>query len=102
LVAHGERVLVLTRTDDAANAAEALGATPVRGDLLARGAWQDEVARADRVVHLAQPETFGRKVTRARAVAYREARLQMDEHLLAAASGARRVLYVAGTSYYGH
>jgi nucleoside-diphosphate-sugar epimerase len=54
-------------------------------------------------VHLAQPQTFGGRVTRRRAERYRDDRLAMDRHLFAAIDRARvgRILYVSGTSYYG-
>lgn len=97
-------VSVLTRSLRAEHAIAALGARPVRGDLLARGAWQREAARAACVVHLAQPRAFGGRVSVARADEWRAARLTMDEHLFdAIARGGEcgRVVYVAGTSYYG-
>src|SRR5262249_44183640 len=80
-----------------------LGAEAVRGDLIMPGAWQRAAADAAWVVHLAQPLTFGGKVTRRRAEAYRIRRQVMDRHLLdAIGPHAERVVYVAGTSYYGN
>jgi nucleoside-diphosphate-sugar epimerase len=104
LVVAGHRASVLARSDASAGAVRALGGEALRGDLLERGAWRDEAARADHVLHLAQPETFGAKVTRERAEAYRANRLTMDENLLGAldATRTKSVVYVAGTSYYGH
>jgi nucleoside-diphosphate-sugar epimerase len=67
------------------------------------GPWQRALARSRRVVHLAQPLTFGGKVTRRRAEAYRARRLVMDRRLLEAISPeTERVVYVGGTSYYGN
>jgi uncharacterized protein len=77
------------------------GGENVRGDLMERGAWEAEARRAELVVHLAQPPTFGGRVTRARATAYADARLRMDANLLGAISPTARVVYVAGTSFYG-
>jgi nucleoside-diphosphate-sugar epimerase len=100
-VAAGHAVQVLGRSTDARNAARALGAEPVAGDLLERGPWQERAARADWVIHLAQPQTFGGRVTRARAEAYRDQRRAMDRNLLDPLHGAKKILYVGGTSYYG-
>jgi nucleoside-diphosphate-sugar epimerase len=94
-------VLALTRRADRADALGALGATCIVGDLLHPGVWGARAAAVDFVVHLAQPRTFGGRVTRARAEAYQRERLTMDANLLAAARSARRIVYVAGTSYYG-
>ena len=61
------------------------------------------MAGAEAVVHLAQPETYGARVTAARARHFREQRLAMDDLLLRAAAdgNVKRLLYIAGTSYYG-
>jgi nucleoside-diphosphate-sugar epimerase len=103
LKARGERVVALARSDAGTRVLEAIGAEVIRGDLLTPGPWQDALARARHVVHLAQPATFGARVTRARARAYRKFRMIMDEHLLAALDPrtTERVVYVAGTSFYG-
>ncbi|MFV8755664.1 NAD-dependent epimerase/dehydratase family protein [Nannocystaceae bacterium ST9] len=101
--ATGRRVQVLGRSPAAIQAIEALGGEPIEGDLLSAGAWQQRLAEADEVVHLAQPLTFGGRVTSARANRYREQRGQMDRHLLDPLAGsAARILYVGGTSFYGH
>jgi uncharacterized protein len=104
LVARGDRVVALTRTHDGARRLEELGAEAVHGDLLTPGAWQEKAKLAPRVVHLAQPETFGARVTRARARAYRKFRMVMDAHLFRAldARSVSKIVYVAGTSYYGN
>jgi hypothetical protein len=103
LVAGGHTVLGLTRSPASAARAQALGAEAVTGDLLEPGAWQEALGRAEWVVHLAQPPTFGARVTRRRAEVYRDDRKRMDRHLLDPLDPARvrRVVYVGGTSYYG-
>jgi nucleoside-diphosphate-sugar epimerase len=99
----GYEVRVLTRRPQAVERWKALGVRGVEGDLLSPGPWQQEVAESDVVAHLAQPPTFGSRVTRKRAEAYRDQRLRMDAHLLGAlaSSPVQRILYVGGTSYYG-
>lgn len=104
IVARGRRALVLSRSPEAVAKARSLGAEPVPGDLLVQGAWQRTAREADYVVHLAQPQTFGGRVTRTRAEKYREERLAMDRNLLGGLDPARtkKIVYVAGTSYYGN
>ena len=60
-------------------------------------------SRADAIVHLAQPQTFDGRVTTARAKRYGNDRLAMDRTLFKAVdpTKTRRIIYVAGTSYYG-
>lgn len=100
----GYDVSVLCRSQESANRMRVLGAEPVEGDLLERGAWQQAAAGADGVVHIAQPPTFGGRVTQERAKRYRNDRLRMDKHLLEPLMPTReqRVIYVSGTSYYGN
>ena len=100
----GHRVRVLTRSTKGAELARSLGGEAVEGDLLAPGAWQGEARAAEWIVHLAQPQTFGGRVTRERAERYRQERLAMDRNLLDGldATIARRIVYVGGTSYYGN
>lgn len=101
LASAGHGVLGLTRRPERTDTLRALGATIVVGDLLRPGAWLERAATVDAVVHLAQPLTFGGRVTLERAEAYQRERLEMDANLLDAARSARRIVYVAGTSYYG-
>jgi nucleoside-diphosphate-sugar epimerase len=103
-VAAGYRVSALARSEASAARLTALGATGVIGDARDdRGTWRSAAAAAELVVHLAQPEAFGGRVTDARARRYRDERLDMDEALLGALDPALvdRIVYVAGTSYYG-
>jgi nucleoside-diphosphate-sugar epimerase len=99
----GKNVQVLTRSEKSAERVRASGATPVMGDMLRSGAWQTVAAQASIVVHLAQPETYGTRVTRQRALNFRQERLKMDANLLDSLKPdvVQRVIYVGGTSYYG-
>jgi hypothetical protein len=100
-VTAGYSVIGLCRSAKSAASVRQLGAEPVLGDLLLPGPWQQRAAEADIVIHIAQPPTFGGKVTKARAEHYRQERLLMDRHILQPLSGAQRIVYVSGTSYYG-
>jgi len=97
------QIQVLTRSEKSAGRVRALGATPIIGDILQPGTWQKAAAEAQVVVHLAQPQTFGTRVTRERAETFRQERLRMDANLLDSLKPdlERRIVYVAGTSYYG-
>lgn len=102
-VAAGHSVQALCRTQRSAAAVRALGAQPVMGDLLEAGAWQAQAAQAEIVLHFAQPQTFGGRVGKARALRYETDRQNMDRNLLSPLKGSavRRIVYVSGTSYYG-
>jgi uncharacterized protein len=103
-IAAGHEVDALTRSENDATSLTAQGATAMVGDLSdAKGAWREAVRTADAVVHLAQPQTFGGRLTKARAKRYCIRRLEMDRALFDAIDPVktRRVIYVAGTSYYG-
>jgi len=99
----GHRVQVLTPSEASAERIRSWGATPVVGDLLHPGPWQTPAAEARSVVHLAQPGTHGKRVTRRRAHDFSRDRLAMDTHLLDALTPdpERRIIYVGETSYYG-
>jgi uncharacterized protein YbjT (DUF2867 family) len=75
-VAGGCQVFGLTCSEPPAQRIQALGATPVIGDLNRPDTWQPVVARCEFVVHLAQPDTYGGRVTQSRARAYGEKRLR--------------------------
>ena len=101
LVGSGDRVQVLTRSQSSAEAVRGLGAEPVAGDLSKPGAWQDQVRAADRVVHAAQPSTFGSRLTRSVGLRYEADRLAQDAALLDAVAPGARVVYISGNSYFG-
>jgi nucleoside-diphosphate-sugar epimerase len=103
-VAAGRKVDALTQSKNSVASLSAQGVTAIIGDLLdAEGAWREAVRNAEVVVHLAQPKTFGGRLTKTRAKRYRVRRLEMDRALFQAIDPARtrRIIYVAGTSYYG-
>src|SRR5262245_24078482 len=76
------KVDALTRSGSSAAAIRTQGVNPVVGDLADEdGSWRPAAHRADAVVHLAQPQTFGGRVTNARARRYGERRLAMDRNL---------------------
>src|SRR5689334_5467719 len=99
----GHQVQALSRSDKSAEALRAVGAAPVTGDLLVAGDWQDAAKRADYIVHMAQPLTFGGRITKARAERYRVERLKMEANLfqMLQPDTVKRIVYVGGTSYYG-
>jgi nucleoside-diphosphate-sugar epimerase len=104
MVAAGHRVRVLSRSAKSAQKIAAMGAELVEGDLLRAGPWQDVARTAEHVVHLAQPQAFGGRVSRKRAEAYRAGRELMDRNLLDVLDPkvVERIVYVSGTSYYGN
>ena len=102
LVARGSQVFGLAQTLDAAERVRRAGATPVIGDLLEAGPWQDTAA-AEWVFHLPPHPRERERVTWTRVASISRERVQMDTHLLDAVnvSGTRRIVYVADTSCYG-
>ncbi|MEO7091784.1 MAG: NAD(P)-dependent oxidoreductase, partial [Polyangiales bacterium] len=96
-------VRVLSRSPKSAQKVAAMGAELVEGDLLEPGPWQEAARTAEHVVHLAQPQAFGGRISRKRAEAYRHGRERMDRNLLDVldAKMVSRVVYVSGTIYYG-
>jgi len=102
LVAGGHQVIALTRSLDASRRMRRAGATPVVGDLLTPGKWQDETT-ADWVFHLPPHPLDGGRVSRRRAAAIIRDRVVMDANLLDAVAGGstRRVVYVADACCYG-
>jgi len=102
LVAGGHQVIALTRSLDASRRMRRAGATPVVGDLLTPGKWQDETT-ADWVFHLPPHPLDGGRVSRRRAAAIIRDRVVMDANLLDAVAGGstRRVVYVAAACCYG-
>lgn len=100
----GHEVHALTRSKSDAVSLGARGVMAIVGNLSDKdGTWREVARKADAVVHLAQPQTFGDRLTKARARRYCVRRLEMDRALFDAIHPAktRRIIYVAGTSYYG-
>jgi nucleoside-diphosphate-sugar epimerase len=102
-VAANNHVYGLTRSEESARLLQTLGATPVIGDLAQPDGWRQVISDCETVVHLAQPDTYGARITIERARNYAAKRLQMDKALLDAVNRDRikRVVFVYGTSYYG-
>lgn len=102
-VAAGYQVQALVRSETSSAIIRQLQAQPIQGDLMIAGDWQQTAALAEYIVHMAQPITFGGRVTKARALAYRTDRLTMEAHLFGVLSpqAVKRIVYVGGTSYYG-
>ena len=100
----GHHVQVLSRSAGSAERARRQGAEAIAGDLNAPGPWPESAAQAPVVLHLAQPETYGTKVTRQHAEHFRAQRLQMDANLLDSLRPGtlEKLIYIAGTSYYGN
>ena len=101
LTARRHEVFGLTWSLDAAQRVRNAGATPVMGNMLEPGQWQDEAA-ADWVFHLPPHPRERAWLRRTPAGPISRGRVLMDAHLLdAVAAGAtRRIVYVADTSCY--
>jgi nucleoside-diphosphate-sugar epimerase len=99
----GHQVQTVARSEKALALLKGLGATAIKGDLLEAGNWQQAATRAEIIVHLAQPPTFGARISRQRAQTYQQQRLTMDRLLLESLNRlqVKKIIYVAGTSYYG-
>lgn len=103
-VRSGYEVVAMTRSENTARRIRALGAQVVVGDLSDPGPWQEALAGCEYAVHMAQPDTYGARVTRERAVDYGHRRKRADANLLESMDVAKlkKVVFVCGTSYYGH
>ena len=102
LVARGHQVFGLAPSVEAAQKVRRAGGTPVMGDLLKPGQWQDE-AGTEWVFHLPpHPLMQNGRGTRP-ADSLIRTRVEMDAHLLDAVStgATERVVYVADSNCYG-
>jgi nucleoside-diphosphate-sugar epimerase len=99
----GYTVQALVRSETAAQVIRDLNAQPIMGDLLQAGDWQQSARQAEYIVHMAQPLTFGGRVTKQRALTYRTDRLKMEQNLFDKLDKqvVKRIVYVGGTSFYG-
>jgi nucleoside-diphosphate-sugar epimerase len=100
----GHDVYVLTRSEKKANELKNTGVTPIVGDLLAEGKWENIIQEFEYIIHLAAPPTWGKKVTKKVAENYKENHYKMTVALLDAlkkSSNLKKLIYVAGTSYFG-
>lgn len=97
LLGHGHSVLALVRSDESAQAAEAVGAEPLRGSLADLDTLRAGVAKADGVVHLAFANDFSSPEAVATAVAEETAALTtLGTELL---GSDRPLVTVAGTPW---
>jgi len=96
------QVFALARCSAAAQRLSSAGATPVMGDLLGSGGWQDEAA-ADWVFHLASYPRCDSGVNFAGIKSLARMRVATDALLLDALTpcAVRRVVYVADACCYG-
>jgi nucleoside-diphosphate-sugar epimerase len=97
LVGHGHTVLALTRSDASAAAAEAAGATPLRGDLADLAALRAGAEQADGVVHLAFGNDFSSPAALAANVAEETAALATLGEVLVGSD--RPLVTVSGTPW---
>ncbi len=102
LVARGHHVVGLVPSMEAAERVRRVGAIAVIGNPREAGRWQDEVA-TDWVFQLPPHSFTGRRISRHDGASATRARVEVDAHLLDAASegGTRRIVYTADASYYG-
>ena len=98
----GHPVFALARSSDAAEGLRTAGATPVVGDLLASGGWQDEAA-ADWVFHIPACPRWNSRVNFESIGSLARTRVTMDARLLdtLTASAPRKIIYVADACCYG-
>ncbi len=72
LVARGDDVHALARSDESATRVEEVGATSVRGEVTDTNLLREQAGRADAVVHLAAAEDRAEEIDRAAAAAMQE------------------------------
>jgi hypothetical protein len=96
------QVFALARGSEAAQRLSSAGATPVIGDLLESGGWQDEAA-ADWVFHLPPYSRCDSRVNFGRIKSLARIRVATDALLLDALTqcAVRRIVYVADACCYG-
>jgi hypothetical protein len=96
------QVFALAQCSDAAHRLSSAGATPVIGDLLESGGWQDEAA-ADWVFHLSPFSGCNGRLDFARTKVLARMRVAADALLLDTLTpcAVRRIVYVADACCYG-
>lgn len=97
------QVKVLTRSKEKAKLLKKSGAFPVIGDLHDNGLWQEEIAKAEYIIHLASPPTWGKKITKKIAERFKEEHYAMTKRLFESLDPniVKKIVFVAGTSCYG-
>lgn len=99
----GLQLTVLTRDAAGQERLHQPGVDVIVGDLGAPGSWQDRAREADAAVFIASPPTWGKKVTRRVAENLRDTLTHMTRSFFEQLGPhIGKVVYVAGTSYYGH
>ena len=98
----GHPVFALARSSAAAEGLRSAGATPVIGDLLESGGWQDEAA-ADWVFHIPAYPRWNSRVNCERIVSLARTRVTTDARLLDTLTpcASRKIIYVADACCYG-
>ena len=98
----GHPVFALARSSDAAEGLRSAGATPVIGDLLESGSWQDEAA-ADWVFHVPAYPRWNSRVNSERITSLARTRVTTDARLLDTLTpcASRKIIYVADACCYG-
>jgi nucleoside-diphosphate-sugar epimerase len=94
---------VLTRNQSNAESLKKKGVDVVIGDLTEPGPWQEKAAAADMAIYIAAPPTWGKKVTKKVARNFRDGMVEMTQSFFQSLDRSRiqKIVYVAGTSYYG-
>jgi nucleoside-diphosphate-sugar epimerase len=98
----GFQPVVLTRSSEKAKQLRSDGVEAVVGDLGVPGEWAHSFD-CEHAVFLAAPPTWGRRVSSAVAREFRDGLLRITQSFFGALRGKRldRVVYIAGTSFYG-
>ncbi len=98
----GLQPVVLTRSSEKAERLRSNGIEVVVGDLNRPDGWAAKLA-CDQAIFLAAPPTWGRRVTTAVAREFRDGLARMTHSFFAALQGTavKKVVYIAGTSFYG-
>jgi len=98
----GHPVFALAGSSDAAEGLRSAGATPVIGDLLESGGWQDEAA-ADWVFHIPAYPRWNSRVNSERIMSLARTRVATDARLLDTLTpcASRKIIYVAAACCYG-
>ena len=99
----GHDVTVLTRSAQKAESLRQQGVNPLIGDMLENGEWQDEIKKAEYIVHLATPPTWDSKVTKKLAEKFKQDHVDISKALFNAADPlkVKKIIFIGGSSYYG-
>jgi nucleoside-diphosphate-sugar epimerase len=100
--AAGWAPVVLTRSPAKVDSLRAAGLDAIVGDLETPGPWRDQLA-ADAAVFVAAPPSWGKRVSKSVARTFSDGLVRLTSSFFAAAEAAKieRIVYIAGTSFYG-